>query len=285
MKIYEFSPFFNENLVAGIKIKENSKWADQTIITEANLTHSYKEKKYSFAGVGQNVIHNKIDAKKIFKKPGWGPSRKFPFFRYKTKKWVNESINRNSCFCLDSINDSDIVIMSDIDEITDPKFIPLIVEEVKKRGVVTFKMVYTLMYFNLVSSNNGAPDWSYRVFFMTGEYFNSMSRTPDQLRKLGERGQLMSEIYCIPDFCGFHHSWLGDLEAAIQKFRAYSHEPDDFGGGLVARGDIDREFIQRCIFDGRSFLDDGSELNLYEGPFLSSVVELRKQRGDLFFSV
>lgn len=284
MNIYEFCSYFNEDLISSIKIQEGRRWLTQLIITECDLTHSYSPKSFGFPFEDDPLVcYRKLDGITNFKKPGWGVSGRFPFFRYKDMRWRNEGRQRDFGIPLGVINDDDILVMSDIDEIVDPDCVDRIVCETRKRGVVTFKMRYSMIYFDLMSRNEGAPDWSYRVFFMTGRFFKAMKKTPNKLRKAGEQGRLMNEVHCIQEYCGYHHSWLGDTARAMQKWAAYSHVPSDFGGALVSQGQMDIEFIGRCIREGRSFLSNGELLEPYSGALLDSVEQLKTLRPDLFF--
>ncbi len=283
MNIFEFNLFNNETLIADVKIRENAKWTTKTYITESNLTHSYLPKSYNFEDkYGSLVEYIQLDGCRYFSKPGYGISGKFPFFRYKDHKWKNDGIHRNLSVLENVISDDDIIVISDIDEIVMPELAPEIIRETLRHGIVTFKMYYTLVYFDLLSPNMGAPDWSYRVFFMTGKYFKGMHMTIDQLRKAGERGQLISEVYCIPKYCGFHHSWVGNVDFIINKFKSYAHNPTDFGKKLLINNELNIEYIRYCIDNNRSFLNDGQILKRLNVNLLQSVESLRVDNPQLF---
>ena len=219
MKIYEFCPFNNENLVAKIKIAEHSKWLDELHITEANKTFTYLDKPFFFDNPINNLTkYHQIDVNKKFKKNGYGFSKSPWFVKFKNRAWFNESFQRNTSCSWIRPDDSDIVILSDIDEILDYKRIDEVIDKVKQHQIVTVRLHFTLFYFNLFSKNwSGAPDYSYRVFVMTGKYFNELKISSDKLRKLGESGALINQIYCLDGFSGFHHSWLGDRDFVVKK--------------------------------------------------------------------
>jgi molecular chaperone DnaK len=87
---------------------------------------------------------------------------------------------------------------SDIDEIIDSRFSEELIRYVNKYGITTIKLHYTLYYFNLFSKNwVGPPDYSYRVFLMSGEYFKRNSVNSNLLRKAGERGDLVETVKCF----------------------------------------------------------------------------------------
>jgi hypothetical protein len=144
LRIFEFNLYNNEEIIAKIKIDENKKWIEKTVITECDYTFSYIYKGYNFKQFNEpSVIYKKISGKKCFKKPGFGISGVYPFFRYKNQKWKNDGIHRNASVDISLINDNDIVVISDIDEIVNPLHCDEILGEARKRGIVTFKMFYT----------------------------------------------------------------------------------------------------------------------------------------------
>jgi hypothetical protein len=289
MKILEFSPFNNENLVANIKAIENSKWINELHITESNKTFSYHDKEYCLDSRTRNLVNVKyhmLDGNVSFIKPGYGLSRNFPFFNFKHRRWVNEAIQRNSMVPDNiKIQDSDIIIVSDIDEIINPRFSDEILMHAKQRGIVTIKMYNTVHYVNLLSSCGGPKDWSYRVFIMTGAVYKNMNISVDQLRKKGERGQICNEVYCLPFFAGYHHSWLGDMDFLINKFNSYSHHPSEFNSKILMSdsNEFDVDYIKNCIANKKSIFNDGEILEILNSDLLDSVESLRITNPNLFF--
>lgn len=228
MKIYECCPFNNENLVSLIKIKENEKWIDELHVIESNKNFRYDDKKYNFIYQNEKIVrYHKIDGKKYFKTNNL-IERLFKR-NITSKAWKNEAIQRNLTIkFLPNLQDDDIVIISDIDEIIDSKYKEEIIKETLKRGIITIKIHFTLFYLNLFSENwGGAPDYSYRIFIMTGKYLKNMKITLDKLRKKGERGELIDKVYCLDGFKGFHHSWLGNSDFIINKLKSYCHDEND----------------------------------------------------------
>ena len=85
-----------------------------------------------------------------------------PFIQNRLKlipmSWHNEAVQRNcACNYKNLVGDEDIVILSDVDEIIDSRFSDQIVNEVKKRGIITVRLHFTLFYLNLFSKNWGGP--------------------------------------------------------------------------------------------------------------------------------
>jgi hypothetical protein len=265
MKIYDFSPFYNENFVTSIKTEEHSSWVDEFHIIETNRTFQNVLKEYNYSIKESNLVkYHKIDVtsefisdslfKKIKRKirflTGCTDSVEFGKCYVEQAAWLNEAYQRNyASLIIDKINlqDDDILIFSDVDEIIDSRNKDIIIEKVKKHGIVTGKLHFTMFYLNLFVQNwGGAPDYSYRTFIMTGEYYKKMNVTLDMLRKAGERGKLEGIVYCMDEFIGFHHSWLGDSDFVQNKIMAYAHtEHKQFNT---------KDYLNNCIKNGKSFI-------------------------------
>ena len=175
-------------------------------------------------------------------------------------------MQRNASVKFIDPKDEDIVILSDVDEIIASEFSDEIVWATRKHGIITVKLHLSNFYFDLfVDGWPGPPDYSYRVFVMTGKHFRSMPYTPDHLRKAGESGKLMNDVFCLEDFAGFHHSWIGDTDDMLAKINAYSHDPEDHDRDILdPRGRVNpsqiRFFLEskRSLFSGRSLYTQDS---------------------------
>jgi hypothetical protein len=298
MTAFECSPFYNENLIAEIKINEDKKWIDQLHITEANKSFKYRDKKYLYDISNNPIVHyHKLDVKKLFIGPRSmrliynkinsrifekNPYQKMILSNY---AWYNDGLQRNGSCSWIAPQDDDIIILSDFDEIIDSRYSQQIIDETKKRGIVTIKLHFTLFYFNLFSMNwAGAPDYSYRVFIMTGKFFKSMKFTSDELRKRGEQGKLYNEIHCLNGFFGFHHSWLGDADFIYQKLNAYAHEPHEHDMKIFDqnRNDYNKEYISRCIKQKKSIFPDHKLYVDDNISLMESVLNLRTKNNSYF---
>ncbi|MDR1226370.1 MAG: hypothetical protein LBK47_05655 [Prevotellaceae bacterium] len=284
MKIIECCPFFKENLLAAVHIKESSKWVDEIHIMETDYTHQYKEKPFYFdLEPSPKVFYHQAKVKHLFR-----PARKYiPYLRpfnkvskwfpvyFRNTSWYNEAVHRKLASSVD-FSDNDIILFPDIDEIVNPVYADRLVEEVKKRGIATIKLHFSLFYFNLFSLNwGGAKDYSYRIIALTGKVFREQwKKDSDWLRKSGERGQLTDSVYCFDDFMGFHHSWLGDAASISQKLGAYSHaDQKEYN---------DIEYIQTCLRNKQSIFP-GHKLEVNDNIKLLDAVEaLRESNPQLF---
>lgn len=290
LKIYQMCPFYNENLVANINIVESSKYVEKFYITESNRNFHYVEKPYNFEKMFEfddNILsYEKINCDKNYASSDFIGKLKLVKYRFSKDKykkkllasptWFNEAVQRNSSCSWIHPNDEDIIILADIDEIIDSRYIDEIVEEVKKREIVTFKIHFTLFYLNLFSKNWGGPSgYSYRIFVMTGKFFNQMKYTSDELRKLGEKGALANDVYCIDKYLGFHHSWLGDEKFILNKINSYAHtEHQQFAN-------IDH--IRECLKNRQSIFPNHEVEVINDIEFIRTIENIKKDKLKNYF--
>lgn len=295
MKIIECCPFFNENTIAEVHWKESKKWVDEFHITESNRTFRYGAKDYNFnpeLQADDKLYYHKLNGEKLFKPlKNIIPtieipkiSRSINKFYYRDSSWRNEACQRNYSLWNCDYSDNDILILSDIDEIIDSRYSDEIIDYVKKRGIVTVKIHFTNFYFNLFCLGfGGPPDYSYRIFIVRGDIMRTRFKNDsDYLRKLGEAGILEKEVFCFPEFRGFHHSWLGDWKNAYEKINSYAHSTSDHCQALLSNGHYDLEKIKKFMELGHSIFPN-TELKKNESiQLLDAVEELRDYRKDLF---
>jgi hypothetical protein len=290
MKIKLFVPYFNEQMLARINILSAIKWVDEIHLTESNFTFQGKPKEYNFDlnSYANEQLLSKINYHSIDFANHFLFKRKiFPHFLVKNKpkwhlkvffntSWFNEGIQRNFSCNKSLINDEDIIILSDVDEIIDPRQMELILSEVKKHKIVTIRLHFSLFYFNLFSSSWGGPsDYSYRVFIMTGDEFKKLNYDYDTLRKKGERNQLGNSIYCIPEICGFHHSWIGNKDFIKSKLAAYAHvEHNKLNDG---------SYISDCLKNGVSIFENHKVHVDNSIDFLEEIKNNKETYQDYFF--
>jgi len=260
--IYEFSPFFNENLIGDLKLKESSNWVDRIVYTESDMDFKYNYKGYLCELESERLQHNRISGRDFFRPDYLGVSRRAPFIRKKNCGWHNERAQRNSQVSVSNIDisDNDILIFSDVDEIIDHRYFEGLIEMAELHGCVTIKMRFFCYFFNVLSTNwhqiwPGSPaDYAYRVFIMTGRYYRSIRGNIDRLRKRGESGLLYNSIPCFPYYAGFHYSWIGGVDAVARKLRSYAHAINDHGFHLAQAHDEDNleDYVHEQLFSGNS---------------------------------
>ena len=279
-------PFYNENLVADINIKEASKWVDEIHVTECNKSFKYGNHDYCFKFKKEEdkVKYHKLDGGKLYLKP----RRLVPYFRYKpiskwmthifkNTAWYNDGVSRNYSLWNSKYSDDDILILSDIDEIIDSKYANEIIDVVKKEGIVTINLYFTMFYFNLWCKKWPGPQfYSYRIFIVRGDVMrNRFHNDSDFLRKLGERGQLINHVKCLDGIKGFHHSWLGDENFIINKLNSYAHDISEGTKEITDEcGNINYALIKQRLKNGTSIFDNVALTADDNIPFIDIIKQI-----------
>lgn len=289
MKIFEYSPYFNEKKALEIKLREGAKWIDELHFCEADRTFSHDAKELHFERDARpfgeqagRVRHHVLSTEGLFRPPTvaqlyYDPTKGREGF----DRWYwallagngayhNEAMQRNHAVPIlrDAVSDDDIVILSDLDEILDSRLADRIVEETRRHQIITVKLHYSAFYLNLfVARNHGVPNFSYRLYVMTGRYFRTMPVTSDYLRKRGIEGGFLNEIHCLDEPAGFHHSWLEHERTAFPKLQAFAANVQD-------RSVVDPGFAVKCLSNRRlHYLD--TELRVdNDKRFLRSLQEM-----------
>lgn len=287
MKIIACSPFFKENLLARIKAQELSGWVDEIHITEANRTHRNEPKEYFFdrALLTQfpKLRYHALDVARVFRSdrrlpPHFvlNPPRATRRIFRKTIAY-NDSVLRNLACKVSAFGDEDVIILSDMDEIADARMADRLVDAVNQHGIVTAWMHYSFYFFNLFSVKWAGPvNYGYRLFLIKGKRLREEWKLDaDWLRKQGERGHLVGAVHCLEQFCGYHHSFLGDEEFIRQKMTDFSRSEKTLQ--CLNSSDIKRYLSEkRSIFPGHELRVDNSI------PQLRTVEQLRSELNDYF---
>lgn len=260
MRILEFNLFHKEDEALAIKRGEAAHWVDELHVCAAS--HSFRGAPNAAPKLTRDALirPHVFDGARFHPEYSWGLSRNAPFFRRKDMARKNETMQRNFVHEVLDPADEDIVILADIDEIIDSRHADEIVAATRKHGIVSVRLRHTFFYLNLLSTRfheawPGSPaDYAYRVFVMTGAYFRTMRRSSDRLRRLGEWNRLKTEVHLLDGYRGFHHSWLGDAEAAQAKLAAYAHRTCEHDPALVdpVSGTITLSRLAEAIEEGRS---------------------------------
>jgi hypothetical protein len=268
MTVFEYSPFFNENRVFEIKLREAAQWIDEVHVCEADRTFSHAAKPKNFLptyerahdsqSLAAKVRYHAVESEGLFRVPSqnelyYDPevaqSQNFDRWYWELLRgnaaYHNEAAQRNQALAAlrAHVTDADIVILSDVDEVLDSRHAQRILDETRKRGIITAKLHYSAFYLNLFAgSNHGMPHFSYRLYVMTGQFLRTMPFTPDYLRKKGIEGGFRTEIHCPEEHLGFHHSWLEPETHAFMKLKAFESNVED-------KSMITADYVTKCLSD------------------------------------
>jgi beta-1,4-mannosyl-glycoprotein beta-1,4-N-acetylglucosaminyltransferase len=215
MKIYDAFTFFNELDVLEIRLNVLNEYVDKFILIESKYSHQNKEKclfydlnkNDRFLKFKDKIHHVIIDD--------------FPDKSY----WGPENFQRNLIFdevCSISNDDSDIVFISDLDEIWDPLKVYPFLEKCNDDVLYRIRTVVTYHYFNFLSNDPSHINWQHPMFckinFLKKSYENGFKIS---MGASGLRGQQPCGNYktsVLDGYNGWHFSYSEDPVEKVKNF-------------------------------------------------------------------
>ncbi len=213
--IYDCFTFFNELDLLEIRLNTLDKVVDKYVIVEANRT---------FQG----------NAKPMFLEKHWDRFKKFEdkityikiekgypnfFTRFRpVKSWDLENFQREFFFKgLRTANEDDRIIISDVDEIPNPKAIQ---KHLKNDHAIVFEQKYYRYFLNGICPDKTWPG----PVMMPLKKLKKMSIKTARLHrdpKFSKKMNLQSELVSNG---GWHFTTVGGVESIISKIEAFSHK-------------------------------------------------------------
>ena len=190
--IWDCFTFFNELELLDIRLNILDKYVDKFVLVEGTITHSCKPKplyfdqyKSLYKKFLDKIVHVVVEDMPVNK-----------------DYWIPERFQRNAISrALVKANPSDIILISDLDEIPRPaKF-----REIKSTGISIFLLDYYIYYLN--SRSPDEPDWNMGTRAVhLGEMVS-----PQETRMWGSNRNPIGDKYAIFNG-GWHFSYTGGLE-------------------------------------------------------------------------
>jgi len=208
MKIYDVFPFYNEFDILEIRLKELYNVVDYFVLVESNKTFTGIDKEYlfesnkeRFAPYLDKIRHIKVDDT---------PETNDP--------WVRETFQRIAgSRGLHDAQADDIVIVSDCDEVPRADIIDLIKDDENKYD----RYLLYIPQFNF--------KLNYMKFLDSGKHcqiivtkFNVFT-DPQHEREYTFFWNAKPDNTVAVDHGGWHFTYMGDNENAVNKIRSYSH--------------------------------------------------------------
>lgn len=216
MKIVDCFIFYNELDMLMFRLESLYLYVDFFVLVESLFTHSGKEKKlyynenkFLFEKYNSKIIHIILDDFPY----------KFPNIDYSlNQQWENENYQRNSIKCgIDgtdgkiTLNNEDIIIVSDLDEIPDNKLLSAI-----KENEFIVNDIYSLeqdfYYYNL--NSRFYNKWCYSKILSFKKY-KEMNFSFQEIRYLNCEKILKG---------GWHLSYFGDKYFIQNKIQNFGHQ-------------------------------------------------------------
>ncbi len=238
MKIFDCFTFFNELDLLEFRLKFLNDYVDRFVIAESNLTFNgkpkpyyYKEAKERFKEWEHKIIHILVKqntAGLIFENDN--------SYNPVSAAWKLENEQRNALIqASNQMDDSDLVIVSDLDEIPDPE----VLKEINLAALpVAFSLLFHYYYLNCQNTGENSRWWN-GCIAATGRQFKDI--TPQGLRN-------NRDIYPAIGSGGWHFSFLGGPEKISHKIKSFAHteyNKEEF---------FDEKHISDSIFKGADIL-------------------------------
>ena len=225
MKIFDCFIFNHEIELLEIRLNIMDSVVDKFVITEGDKTFSgkpktshYLENKERFFKWEHKIIHNLITL----------PDANIP--------WDREIYSRNSALNLPIYEDEDLILMSDLDEIPNPKIIAEADKWVQSDGHFTFQQKCYTYYLNNFYSDKWFGTRAATYKYMKNKTIDDVREGTEDLSKL--TGYLVSNG-------GWHFTYCGGTDMIKHKIDSfcdtqYNHPQilDNIDNNLNANQDI-----------------------------------------------
>ena len=249
MKIIDTFIFYNELDLLNYRLSILNDYVDYFIIVESKYTFSgdikplyYFENKQMFEKFNHKIIH--IVADLPYKKPNINYNL--------NQQWDNEYHQRNSInngieMIQDILNDSDIIITSDVDEIPNPNILIQAKNNSLDFNINTLnRLALDMYYYNLHYRIGEGSNW-HGIKLMTFNAYQQNKLTFQQMR-LWEH----SNFVPIIEKGGWHLSYFGDINFIIKKLSSFSHQ--EYNNNIYN----DEHTLQSKIKNGINLLNNSS---------------------------
>ncbi len=218
MKLIDAFMYFDEDLVLELRLNILNEMVDQFIIVESKIDHAGNNKKLNFQIDKFSKFKDKIKYLVVEELPV--KKKLFSYSWRNQPSWLRENFQRN--FLHEGFKDSDdndLIMISDIDEIPNPKIIKNF-DRSYKYGCFVQKYFQTKI--NLL--NISEPEW-YGTKICVKKYLKS----PQWLRDIKIKKKSFWKFYKpnLPQIIydgGWHFSFLKNSVEISQKIKSYAHQ-------------------------------------------------------------
>ncbi len=238
MKIFDCFTFFNELDLLEFRLKLLDKQVDYFVIAESNLTHSGQSKPYIFQEAKErfNQWQHKIIYLQVEQSKEGLAFEEQRTYNPGSAAWKLENEQRNALLkAATYMEDTDMVLLSDLDEIPSPVVIKKAISFPKP---VAFSLLFHYYFLNCQAAREGK--WWKGCIAATARQFKEI--TPQVLRD-------NRDVYPSLDDAGWHFSFLGGVEKIRQKLLAFAHTEfnrDEY---------INNKHIEQAIVNGEDILN------------------------------
>jgi len=214
--VYDCFPFFDELDLLEIRLHEIGDLVDKFVLVESRFTHSGKpkplyfaENKHRFEEYLPKIVHIVVD--------------QLPQGSEYGDHWARERFQREQCqSALKDCRDTDIIIISDVDEIPrGPKLWEVLQKPVI--DIVAFDLVQSNYYMNYVTEEYLEYPWvkitSYGLFRALGGACAVRYSGWNEATKHIDKNQVT-----FVESAGWHFSFVGSLDMIKLKIESWGHQ-------------------------------------------------------------
>lgn len=236
-KVIDGFIFYNELDMLQLRLKEMNDEVDYFILVESTKTFTnkpkelyYENNKKQFVEYENKIIHITVE--------------NMPDGESYSSNWDREAHQRNSIkIGIDKLNlkDEDIIFISDVDEIIDPKIINII----KTSNINNiYSLTMDFYYYNL--NYKVDHSWLFAKVLNFG-FLNKINLSLHQLR--------LAQVLNITNKAGWHLSYFGDIKFIINKIKNFCHQEhnkEEF---------LDEKRLENIIKNGEDLFDRDMKLS------------------------
>jgi beta-1,4-mannosyl-glycoprotein beta-1,4-N-acetylglucosaminyltransferase len=254
MKVYDTFLFNNELDLLEIRFNVLNDYVDYFVLVEANETFTNKQKPLYFKNNKDRykkwedkIIHFVVDNSDV---DLWNYSKSSPNVGVGQPWWVREFYQKENILKAFSANDDDIICVSDLDEIWNPR----IINRLKFENKEVYRPIQTAYHYYLNNKSN--QDICWWVGTRIGLYETLKEKKVNHFRTEHFTPSIMVKNG------GWHFTNIGDPNFIREKIEAYGHQ--EFNHAFI-KNSIKDAIKYNVDFLGRGFslVKDESELPDY----------------------
>jgi beta-1,4-mannosyl-glycoprotein beta-1,4-N-acetylglucosaminyltransferase len=254
MKIIDCFIFYNELDLLNYRLNILNSVVDYFIIVESTHTFIGKEKymyfndiKHLFDDFKEKIIHIIVDDFPY----------KYPDINIHNRdQWKNETFQRNAISrgfkFIENLSDDDIITITDLDEIPDPKILLNIKNNLISITINTLELDF--YYYNL--NTKFISKWD-KTKILSYKKYNELQKTPDDIRSMN---------FDVINNGGWHLSYFGDSKFIQNKLQNFSHQ--EFNNSNFTDLSIIEDKINNCkdLFNNNPPINITIDNNTYLPP-------------------
>lgn len=210
--IFDTFCFFRELDVLEWRLNILNDVVDKFVLVESNITHSGQEKdsvylqnKERFKKFNKKIIHSVFDGRALADKSPWSLEN-------------NQRNHIKDVLVKQNIQDSDVVLISDCDEIPHPEIVGLYRSKLPE-GIDVFRQKLYYYYINLQFKEDG-NDYEFLFNTRAAQFSKVKELEFDAFRRFPHYSQGVT----IHHPGGWHLSFMGSVEDIQKKIEAFSHQ-------------------------------------------------------------